>query len=219
MALTFTKEVGKYVIGGLTGTGITLASLLAWTGAEDLTTIKSSVDTYVTQADGQVNALLSEYSVTVDNANAEIGEYKEALEQANSNIDTLILGVMAKDQELTAKQEQLATKEQELATKQAEFESLQGDFTELQGDFAKLQTQLKENYVSVGEVNEIIAKANEEIGQANQQVASTKNEVQGKIGESNITKQSVEERLANTGKVLDVEEGKPTVNDITGIVE
>ena len=100
MALSFTlKEGVKYVIGGLTGTGITLASLLAWTGAEDLETIKDSVNQFEQVANGQVSNLVGAYEVTVDEANAEIGAYKEALEQANSNISQLITAYNNAEQE------------------------------------------------------------------------------------------------------------------------
>ena len=162
MALTFTKEVGKYVIGGLTGTGITLASLLAWTGATDLQEIKSSVQSYVTSSEQQASALLGEYNVLVDNANAEIGTYQQALERANSNIDQLI--------------EKYNTDQ---ATLNATITDLQQQLEASQGEVANLVTQ--------AEANEIIAKANDEIGQANTDVAQAKTDVNDIISKSKMS--------------------------------
>ena len=175
-------EVGKYGFGIVTGTGITLLGLLAWTGADDLQAIKDSVNQFEQAANQQVSYLVGEYEVTVENANAEIGEYKEALEQANSNISQLITAYNQAEQE-----------------HQKELEALENSM------------------VSVDEANEIIEKANEQIDQANQQVESTKDEVQVLIDGSNITNVSAEERLAETGKELDIA-GDKTVTSIEDIV-
>ena len=87
MALSFTlKEGVKYVIGGLTGTGVTLAMLLAWTGAEDLDAIKTAVNQTVNQSNAFTQEMSSSYLVEINKANAEIEDYQEALDQANANI-------------------------------------------------------------------------------------------------------------------------------------
>ena len=172
-------EVGKYGFGIVTGTGITLLGLLAWTGADDLQDIKDSVNQFEQMAEQQVSAFVDNYTVTVDNANAEIKDYKEALEQANSNIDKLITAYNQAEQE-----------------HQKELEALE------------------KSMVSVDEANEIIAKANEQIDTANQQVANTKDEVQVLIDGSNIANLSVEERLAETEKELDIAEEEPKATDI-----
>ena len=186
------KEIGKYGFGVVTGGGIVLASLLAWTGADDLDSIKTAVNQFEQVAEQQVSYLVGEYSQVVVDANAEIGEYKQALEQANDNITDLIRAYESKQTELT-------TKEQELKD---------------------LQEQLAKNYVSVDEVNQVIEKANEQIDTANQQVTSTRQEVQDKIIGSNIVQKTAEQRLADTEKELDVdEEGKPKATDIPSNIE
>lgn len=94
MALSFTsttvtelgKEVAKYVIGGLTGTGVTLALLLAWTGADDLQAIKTAVNQTVEQSNVFANEMSSSYLVEINKANAEIEDYQKALDKANKNI-------------------------------------------------------------------------------------------------------------------------------------
>ena len=97
MALSFTsttvtelgKEVAKYAIGGLTGTGVTLALLLAWTGAEDLQAIKTAVNQTVDQSNAFTQEVSSSYLVEINKANAEIEDYQLAVEQANANIVAL----------------------------------------------------------------------------------------------------------------------------------
>ena len=176
-------EVGKYGFGIVTGTGITLLGLLAWTGADDLETIKDSVNQFEQVAEQQVSYLVGEYSQVVVDANAEIGEYKEALDKANSNISQLITAYNNAE-----------TKHQE------ELEALENSM------------------VSVDEANEIIAKANEQIDTANQAVADTKDQVQLFIEGSDITNLSVEERIAETGKELDIT-GEPKATDIPSNIE
>lgn len=98
-AKAFIQEIGKYGFGVVTGGGIVLTSLLAWTGADNLQSIKDAVNQFEQVAEQQVSYLVGEYSVTVDEANAEIGEYKQALEQANSNISQLITAYNQAEQE------------------------------------------------------------------------------------------------------------------------
>ena len=58
------KEVGKVGFGVVTGGGIVLASLLAWTGASDLQSIKDAVNQFEQVAEQQVSYLVGEYEVT-----------------------------------------------------------------------------------------------------------------------------------------------------------
>lgn len=173
------QEIGKYGFGIVTGTGITLASLLAWTGAEDLETIKSSVSTYVENAETDVQSMGYEYQVLVGNANASIEEYQKALAQANDNISTLVGAY-------TDTKATLESTQSTLESTQATLDETQTTLENKQAELANLQTQLKENYVSVEETNEIIAKANDEIDEANQQVAQAKEEVVNKTNGSNL---------------------------------
>lgn len=183
-------EVGKYGFGIVTGTGITLASLLAWTGTEDLEAIRQQFSIFESSAETQVNEAVSQYSQVVVDANAEIGEYQKALEQANSNISQLITAYESKQAELT-------TKEQELEN---------------------LQTQLKQNYVSVDEVNEVITKANAEIGQANQDVADLKSDIENYVEYSMVSDGSyLQNKLDNVEVELDTT-GDKSVTSIEDIV-
>ena len=151
------KEGAKYVFGVTAGVGITLTSLMAWTGTSDLNLIKEGVTNYINASESSVSTLASQYWATVDSANAEIADYKDALAEANGNITKLV----------EAYNNAETQHQQELEAKQTELEDL--------------QTQLAENYISVDEANEIIAKANEQISAANEEVKAASTEVYGSL--------------------------------------
>ena len=102
------QEVGKYGFGVVTGGGIVLASLFAWTGTSDLNLIKEGVSNYITKSEQNVSALASEYWGVVDSANAEIGAYQKALEEANGNITKLVEAYQDQKGELEALEKQIA---------------------------------------------------------------------------------------------------------------
>lgn len=200
------QEIGKYGFGIVTGTGITLASLLAWTGAEDLQAIKDKFYDFESKAQIEIDSAVLEYSQVVVDANAEIGEYKVALQQANDNISQLITAYNQAEQEHQTEVSNLQqTHQTELANKQAELENL--------------QTQLKEQYVSVEETNKIIEKANDEIGQANQDVADTKSDIENYVEYSTVSDGSyLQDKLNGVEVKLDTE-GEPKATDIPSNIE
>lgn len=102
------KEGAKYVISATVGGTIVLTSLLAWTGTSDLNLIKEGVNSYITKSEQNVSALASSYWGVVDSANAEIGEYQVALEQANANITKLVEEYQDQKAELETLEKQLA---------------------------------------------------------------------------------------------------------------
>lgn len=189
------KEAGKYVFGITVGAGITLTSLMAWTGTADLNLIKEGVTNYISKSEQSVSELASQYWATVDSANAEIGDYKTALEEANGNITKLV----------EAYNDAETQHQQELEAKQKELEDL--------------QTELAENYVSVEDANEIIAKANEQIGKANDEVKAASTEVYGSLASSqmNIDKTQALNNAKGDSKDLQTG-GDKTVEDISSIV-
>lgn len=206
-------EVGKYGFGIVTGTGITLLGLLAWTGADDLDTIKSSVDTYVEKAESNVSLFASDYQILVDNANASIKDYQEALADANANISTLVGAYTDTKTTLESTQATLDNTQATLNETQATLESTQSDLATKQAELENLQTQLAENYVSVDEVNEVIAKANEQIDQANQQVADTKDEVVTKTENSDLLSIFYDE-IQQGAQLIEIEEDDLAVGQL-----
>ena len=184
------------------GTGVALVGLLSWTGTTDLQAIKDSVQEFEMKASMESSALVEQYSVTVDNANAEIGAYQDALAQANDNISTLVGAYQQAEQDHQAELEQLQQQaDQDLADLQAELDNM----------LARLDSQYETD------MNAIIEQANAEIDKANQEVAQTKDEVENTIRFSSITIQSPQDKIAETGKVLDTT-GSKEVTDISSIV-
>lgn len=179
-------EVGKYGFGIVTGTGITLLGLLAWTGADDLDTIKSSVSTYVKTAEDDVTDMALEYQVLVNDANTSIEGYQKALADANANISKLVGAYTNTKTTLESTQSTLESTQATLESTQNDLATKETELGQAQAKVSELQTQLKDSYVSKEEVNEIIEKANAEIDEANRQVASTKDEVVSKTNGSNL---------------------------------
>lgn len=105
MALKF--QVVQTGIAVMTGGAIMLGTLMAWTGETDLTVMKNAVKTYVENAEIHVSQFASDYKVTVENANAEIGDYQKALEQANGNIDKLVEAYQDQKEELEQAQKDM----------------------------------------------------------------------------------------------------------------
>ena len=102
------KEGTKYVISATVGGTIVLTSLLAWTGTSDLNLIKEGVSNYINKSEQNVSALASQYWGVVDSANAEIGAYQKALEEANGNITKLVEAYQDQKTELETLEKQIA---------------------------------------------------------------------------------------------------------------
>lgn len=187
------QSMGSFILG----TGATLTVLASWLGTSDLQAIKQAVVQLDVQAEGQAQAFVENYTVTVDNANAEIGEYQVALEQANSNISQLI----------TAYEDKVT----ELENANSTYET---DLAELEQALADMETRLDQQYET--DMNKVIEQANAEINQANQEVASTKTYVD-EVLKNSRTNGTAQDRIAETGKVLDTD-GDKTVTSIDGVI-
>lgn len=189
------------------GTGATLVALASWTGTTDLDAIKQQFSIFESSAETQVNEAVSHYQVTVENANAEIGEYKVALQQANDNIDTLINAYMSKEQELTNKQTEL-----ENANKQAEQ-----DLADLQAELDILYSRMDSQYEA--DMNDIIEQANAQINQANTEVGETRVDIETSVENSGISDGTyLQNQLDKVEEEL-VTDGDKSVVDISGIIE
>lgn len=207
MKATLLNRMGSFILGGGTGVTVALASLALWTGTTDLEAIRQQFSIFESSAETQVNEAVSHYQVTVENANAEIGEYKDALAQANDNIDTLINAYMLKEEELTNKQA-------ELESANSTYEK---DLAELQTKLAEMETRLDSQYET--DMNAVVEEANKQIKAANEAVSSTRTQIESSVENSGISDGSylqgeldkVEEELV-TG-------GDKSVVDISGIIE
>lgn len=187
------QSMGSFILG----TGATLTVLASWLGTSDLQAIKQAVVQLDSQAEGQAQAFVENYTVTVDNANAEIGEYQVALEQANSNISQLITAY--------------ENKVDELENANSTYET---DLAELEQALADMETRLDSQYET--DMNAIIEQANAQINQANIEVGQTKEYVD-EVLKNSRTNGTVQDRIDDTGKVLDTD-GDKTVTSIDGVI-
>ena len=192
------------------GTGASLLALSSWLGTTDLQAIRSAVVRLDSQAEGQAQAFIDNYTVTVDSANAEIGEYKVALDKANSNISQLIT---AYNNAETEHQKELKQAQDDLTNANATYEQ---DLKDLQAELSKMQQSANSKYET--DMNKVIEQANAQINQANIEVGQTKEYVDTVL-ENSRTKEKAQDRIADTGKVLDITVGIPTVKDIPSNIE
>ena len=86
---TLIKGASMFLTGATLGTALTFGTINTFNGGDDLATLEQHVSEYQDVANGVVDDLEQQWEVQIDDANAEIGDYQLALEQANSNIVTL----------------------------------------------------------------------------------------------------------------------------------
>ena len=179
------KTLGGFTIGVAVTTG-----LHSFTGTSFLTNTQTEVNDYVTNVQDSMNEL-SSYLDGNNVLNDEvIKQYKDALKEANSNIDQLIAYYSANES---------ATNE-ELAQLQAQVNNLQANVD------AQVQAQ----------VDEVIAKANAEIDKANTESETTYNNVHATLTGSDVDE--MVRNIENNNKELTVTDEELQVRDISGIV-
>ena len=179
------KTLGGFTIGVAVTTG-----LHSFTGTSFLFNTQTEVNDYVTNVQDSMNDL----STFLDGNNVlndeVIQQYKDALKEANSNIDQLIAYYSANES---------ATNE-ELAQLQAKVNDLQANVD------AQVQSQ----------VDEVIAKANAEIDKANTESETTYNNVHETLTGSDVN--GMVQNIKNNNKELKVTDEELQVRDISGII-
>lgn len=179
------KTLGGFTIGVAVTTG-----LHSFTGTSFLTNTQTEVNDYVTN----VQDSMSELSTFLDSNNVlndeVIQQYKDALKEANSNIDQLIAYYSANES---------ATNE-ELAQLQAQVNNLQANVD------AQVQSQ----------VDEVIAKANAEIDKANTESETTYNNVHATLTGSDVD--GMVQGIKDKNSALTVTDDELQVRDISGII-
>ena len=144
------------------GTGVTLTVLASWLGTTDLQAIEKAVRDDLNHTNQLLTDMGTEYWATVDEANASIGDYQVALQQANDNISQLITAYNNAE-----------TKHQEDLADMDEFYQL--ELADLQAELERMETRLDQQYET--DMNAIIEQANAQINQANTEVAQTKENI------------------------------------------
>lgn len=179
------KTLGGFTIGVAVTTG-----LHSFTGTSFLTNTQTEVNDYVTNVQDSMNELstfLEGNNVVNDEV---IQQYKDALREANSNIDQLIAYYSANES---------ATNE-ELAQLQAQVNNLQANVD------AQVQSQ----------VDEVIAKANAEIDKANTESETTYNNVHATLTGSDVD--GMVQGIKDSNGALTVTDEELQVRDISGII-
>lgn len=175
------SQIISTLTGIVVGTGATLG-LLTFTGTTDLQEIQTLVQEYTGDMSNAHANLYSEYNVQVDKANAEIGDYKAALEQANKNILALSKAYTG---EVSAKgdlQERYDDLESDLIWTQGQLQDKKDEIETLEQDLSDIKAQVETTKAQVdADVAKLVEEANAEIRKANEEVASTKQAVQGYI--------------------------------------
>ena len=200
MKTTLITRMGSFILGGGTGVAAALAGLALWTGTSDLGAIKTLVENHMTDTEQQVSLFASDYKVTVENANTEIGEYKDALAEANANIDKLI----------TAYNNAETEHQKELGNANTKYEE---DLAELQTKLAEMETRLDSQYAT--DMNKVVEEANKQINQANNEVAETKRYVE----EDLLPTSQIDEYIQRAKEYDQLNTGNDkSVHDISSIV-
>lgn len=201
MKSTLINAMKGFILGSTITGGITL---LTFTGTENLGSIKTLVENHMTDTEQQVSLFMQEdYKVQVDSANTEISEYKQALKQANSNIDKLIT---AYNNAETEHQKELKQAQDNLTNANAKHEQ----------DLADLQTELDNMKQSVDSQYETtVNQLNGEIREANEQVAETKRYIE----EDLLPTSQIDEYIQRAKDYDKVNTGNDkSVKDISSIV-
>lgn len=152
------EGLGKFVLGA--GTGLGVAMLLSYTGTDVNDDTVDKVENFTTNVQEDMQSLIDYANEQIELADGEKSILIEKLNEANSNINSLINHYAQID---TQYQTELAT----LETKIGEMQT-------------RLDTQYKDD------MNAVITKANDEIRKANEDVVATNGEVTSLVGGESI---------------------------------
>ena len=193
---TLVKGATVFLTGATLGTTLTFGTINTFNGGDDLATLEQHVSEYQDVANGVVDDLEKQWEVQIDSANAEIGDYQLALEQANSNILEL------KDKALTlndtwtqisnTQKEQISQLQQSESDKDEEIASLEQDLVTMESNYNEELERLAEEQQATDEENqakidELIAQANAEIQKAEDEIARLKGTVVANIEDDELT--------------------------------
>lgn len=185
---TLIKGASMFLTGATLGTALTFGTINTFNGGDDLATLEQQVSQYQDMANGIVDDLEGEWQVQIDSANAEIGDYQAALEQANSNI----LELKEKATTLndtwteisTSQAEQIVQKDQAIADLEQDMVDMETNYNaELEELIAQQQQTDEENQAKI---NEMIAQANAEIKKAEDEIAKLKGTVVANIEDDEL---------------------------------
>ena len=192
---TLIKGASMFLTGATLGTALTFGTINSFDNS-DLAELETHVSEYQDVANGVVDDLEKQWEVQIDSANAEIGDYQLALEQANSNILEL------KDKALTlndtwtqisnTQKEQISQLQQSESDKDEEIASLEQDLVDMESNYNEELERLAEEQQATDEENqakidELIAQANAEIQKAEDEIEELKSKIATNIEDDELT--------------------------------
>ena len=194
------EGLGKFVLGA--GTGLGVAMLLSYTGTDVNDDTVEKVENFTTNVQEDMQSLIDYANEQIELADGEKSILIEKLNEANTNINSLINHYAKID------------------------EKYQSELATLESEIGKMQTRLDTQYKD--DMNAVITKANDEIRKANEDVVATNGEVTNLVGGGSIeTDGSNYVALINgdgtetiKGEIKTVEENaeQQKVIDISGII-
>ena len=184
-----------FLTGATLGTALTFGTINTFNGGDDLATLEQHVSEYQDVANGVVDDLEKQWEVQIDDANAEIGDYQLALEQANSNILTL----KDKASELNSAWTEISNSQkatisqlqQSESDKDKEIADLEQDLVDMESNYnAELERLAEEQKATDAEnqakIDELINQANAEIKKAEDEIARLKGTVVANIEDDEL---------------------------------
>ena len=193
---TLIKGASMFLTGATLGTALTFGTINTFNGGDDLATLEQHVSEYQDVANGVVDDLEKQWEVQIDSANAEIGDYQVALEQANANILTL------KDKATTlndtwteisnTQKATISQLQQSESDKEDEIASLEQDLVDMESNYNAELERLAEEQKATDEENqakidELVAQANAEIKKAEDEIKRLKGTVVANIEDDELT--------------------------------
>ena len=193
---TLIKGASMFLTGATLGTALTFGTINTFNGGDDLATLEQHVSEYQDVANGVVDDLEKQWEVQIDDANAEIGDYQLALEQANSNIlelkdkattlnDTWTQISNTQKQQISQLQQSESDKDKEIADLEQDLVDMESNYNEELERLAKEQQATDEE--NQAKIDELVAQANAEIKKAEDEIKRLKGDIVANIEDDELT--------------------------------
>lgn len=184
------ESLSKFVLGA--GTGLGVAMLLSYTGADVNDDTVDKVENFTTNVQEDMESLIDYANEQIELADGEKSILIAKLNEANTNINSLINHYAKIDEQYQS----------ELAT--------------LESEIGKMQTKLDSQYQT--DMTNVITKANEEIKEANDDVIATNSEVTNLVGGKTVEGEDVVTDGSNYVALIN-EDGTETIKGEIATIE
>lgn len=218
---TLIKGASMFLTGATLGTALTFGTINTFNGGDDLATLEQHVSEYQDVANGVVDDLEQQWEVQIDDANAEIGDYQLALEQANSNI----LELKDKASELNSAWTQISNSQkatisqlqQSESDKDKEIADLEQDLVDMESNYnEELERLAKEQQATDEEnqakIDELVAQANAEIKKAEDEIKRLKGTVVANIEDDELSNYNRPQFDLDDDTEIKVEDAELSIN-------